>query len=49
MADGYDLAYLRIDELEELAAPAAGDFLVIWDASAGTFKKIDATYYAAAA
>jgi len=48
MNDKYALAYMNINELAELAAPASGDFLVIWDASAGEFKKIDATYYAAA-
>ena len=42
------LTYLNIDELETVAAPATGDFLVIFDASAGVFKKIDAEYYAAA-
>ena len=48
MADGYDIAYKNIDELETLAAPAAGDFLVIYDASEGVYKKIAATYFAAA-
>lgn len=48
MSDKYALAYQNIDELEVLAAPASGDYLVIYDASAGKFKKIDATYYAAA-
>lgn len=48
MNDEYALAYKKIDELEVLAAPASGDYLVIWDASAGEFKKIDATYYASA-
>lgn len=48
MSDKYALAYENIDELEVLAAPAAGDYLVVWDASAGKFKKIDAEYYAAA-
>ena len=48
MADGFDLTYKNIDELEELAAPATGDFLVIYDVSEGVFKKIDAEYYASA-
>lgn len=48
MSDKYALAYENIDELATLAAPASGDFLVIYDASAGEFKKIDAEYYAAA-
>lgn len=46
--DKYALAYSKIDELEELAAPETGDWLVIFDTSDGRFKKIDAEYYAAA-
>lgn len=46
--DEYALAYMNINELEELAAPATGDWLVIFDVSTGKFKKIDAEYYAAA-
>lgn len=47
--DKYALAYQNIDELAVLAAPAtSGDYLVIYDGSAGKFKKIDAAYYAAA-
>ena len=48
MSDKYALAYKNIDELETLAAPATGDYLVSYDASAGEFKKIDAEYYGAA-
>jgi len=48
MPDGFELAYKNIDELPTLAAPATGDFLVIWDVSTQTFAKIDAEYYAAA-
>jgi hypothetical protein len=48
MTDKYSLAYLNIDELAELSAPATGDWLVIYDVSTGEFKKIDAEYYAAA-
>lgn len=40
--------YFNIDELEELASPSTGDWLIIYDVSAGKFKKIDAEYYAAA-
>lgn len=42
------ITYINIDELEELAAPAAGDWLIIYDVSTGTFKKIDAEYYGVA-
>ena len=48
MPDGFELAYKNIDELPELAAPATGDWLVIYDVSTQTFKKIDAEYYASA-
>lgn len=52
MADEYDFATKSLTEavgaLEELAAPATGDKLLIWDASAGVMKWIDAEYYAAA-
>ena len=46
--DEYALAYQNINELKTLAAPATGDLLVIWDASAKEFKSIDAEYYASA-
>jgi len=50
MADGYDLTNLEINELPTLAGAslAAGDFIVAYDASAGRFVKIDATYFGAA-
>lgn len=50
MADKYDLAYLNVDELPELAGGslASGDWVIAWDNSAGRFVKIDATYFAAA-
>lgn len=50
MSDGYDLAYKKIDELEVLAGGsiASGDYIVVYDASAGVYKKVDATYFAAA-
>ncbi len=44
MADKYDLTNLSIDELPLYAgAVASGDYLVLWDASAGKFVKVDAT------
>lgn len=48
--DKYALTQLSIDELPELAGAslASGDWLVAWDASAGQFVKIDATYFGAA-
>ncbi|MGB0496310.1 MAG: hypothetical protein ACPGJI_08130 [Kangiellaceae bacterium] len=48
--DKYALANLNIDELPVLAGGslASGDYIVAYDASAGEFVKIDATYFAAA-
>ena len=48
--DKYALTTLNIDELPTLAGAslASGDFLVAYDASAGGFVKIDATYFGAA-
>ena len=48
--DEYSLAYKKIDELEVLAGGsiASGDYIPVWDASAGEWKKVDATYFAAA-
>lgn len=45
--DEYALTTKSINELKTLAAPDTGDYLVIWDASAREFKKIDAEYYGA--
>lgn len=48
--DKYALSTLSIDELPTLAGGslASGDYIVAYDASAGQFVKIDATYFAAA-
>lgn len=47
MADKYDLAYLSIDELPVLAGGSltTADYVMVWDASAGQFKKVVATYF----
>lgn len=48
--DKYALTNLNIDELPTLAGAslASGDYIIAWDASAGQFVKIDATYFGAA-
>lgn len=44
-AGGNELAYFKVQELPTLApsAVASGDFTVVYDASAGKVKKVDAT------
>lgn len=44
MANGYELTFKSIDELPLFAgAVAAGDFLILWDASQDKFVKVAAT------
>lgn len=45
LAGGNELAYFKVQELPTLApsAVASGDYTVVYDASAGKVKKVDAT------
>jgi hypothetical protein len=47
LAGGNELAYFKIQELTTLTANAitTGDYMVVYDASAGKTKKVDATQY----
>ena len=47
MADKYDLTNLSIDELPVLAGASlgAGDYIPVYDASAGKWVKVLATYF----
>lgn len=44
MPDKYALTNLSIDEIPSFSgSPASGDYLLMWDASQGTYVKMDAT------